>query len=81
MFASLPDVNGPDALISSLAASVILGFREFVQPILYRKTKVIVPIEFLVLVIATSTSYIFDFKSRFGVRIVGSIPERYVIEL
>lgn len=74
MFVNLHEVNAFDALISALSASTILGFREYIQPKLYRRIKLVVPIEFVVLVVATLLSYLFDLHGRFGVRIMKKVP-------
>ncbi|GAU92898.1 hypothetical protein RvY_04917 [Ramazzottius varieornatus] len=74
MFVNLHQVNAFDALISALSASTILGFREYIQPKLYRRIKLVVPIEFVVLVVATILSYLLDFHGQFGVRIMKKVP-------
>ncbi|XP_055337504.1 prestin-like [Paramacrobiotus metropolitanus] len=75
MFINIKNINAYDTMISVLAASCILGFREFLQPILFRKTNIVYPIEFFVLVLGALVSYWFNLNERFGVRILGAIPE------
>ncbi|OQV16718.1 Prestin [Hypsibius exemplaris] len=75
MMASLHTVNGADTVISAVAASVILVFREFGQPYLYRKIKLVVPIEFLVMIAGTWICFAFDLQTQYGVRVMGTIPD------
>ena len=67
-------MNAFDTLISAVSASTILGFREYIQPKVFRKIKLVVPIEFVVLVVMTLLSYLLDFHGRFGVRIMKTVP-------
>ncbi|XP_055349416.1 solute carrier family 26 member 6-like isoform X2 [Paramacrobiotus metropolitanus] len=61
-----------EVVISISFASVVLVFREYLQPIIYRKTKLVVPIEFLMFVVVIGLSYHFRFQQRLDVRVVGS---------
>lgn len=64
--------GGLDTLLAMLTASITIGFREFIQPLLFRKVKLIVPVEFILMVAAIGLSYAFDLSGRYGVRIAGN---------
>ncbi|GAU90210.1 hypothetical protein RvY_02660 [Ramazzottius varieornatus] len=74
LFQQAKKAGGLDTLLAMLTASITIGFREFIQPSLFRKVKLIVPVEFILMVAAIGLSYAFDLSGRYGVRIAGNSP-------
>ncbi|XP_055342389.1 prestin-like isoform X2 [Paramacrobiotus metropolitanus] len=69
---NLDNINGYAVLLSLSMASIVLCFREFLQPRLYTAYRVVVPIEFILFVIYCGLSYCFDFEKRYNISVVGN---------
>ncbi|XP_055338400.1 sulfate anion transporter 1-like isoform X2 [Paramacrobiotus metropolitanus] len=74
LFSNITSINWKDTLFAMLSASVIIGFREFLQPALFRKVKLVIPTEFIVMVVATILAYCFDLNGDYGITILGDMP-------
>ena len=68
----LRDVNGWEALLSFSMASIVLSFRELLQPRIYQRLKVVIPIEFFLFIVFSGLSYGFKMEQRLGIRVVGN---------
>ncbi|GAU96740.1 hypothetical protein RvY_08139 [Ramazzottius varieornatus] len=63
-----------DTLLAILTASITIGFREFLQPKLFQKVQLIVPIEFILMSMSMTISYALDLSGKYDVRILGKSP-------
>ncbi|GAU88317.1 hypothetical protein RvY_01037-2 [Ramazzottius varieornatus] len=68
---NLGSINGWETLLSFAMASTVLVFREFWQPRIFTRYRLVAPIEFILFVIFSIISYLADFRGK-GIRVVGS---------
>ena len=66
-----------DVLLTVITTSVVIGVRDFVQPALFKRIKVVIPIEFMMVVLAIGLSYGLDLHGRYDVRILGYMAVGY----
>ncbi|KAI1706993.1 sulfate permease family domain-containing protein [Ditylenchus destructor] len=72
----IPDSNLVTLISSVIAGTFLVTGKDFLSPLLNKqlKSRVVVPYELLVLIVATLVSYIFDWHEIYGVPVVGEIP-------
>ena len=71
---NLPTTNIPTMIVVILAAVVLIFFKEFINEKFKKKLPVPIPIEMLVLVVATLCSHFLRFNGTWNIQTVGSIP-------
>lgn len=75
LFSNIADnIRWLDVLLSVITVSVIIGFRDFIQPALYLRRRIVIPIEFIIMVLAIIISYGCDLHGQHDVRILGDMP-------
>nr|XP_045612541.1 sulfate transporter-like isoform X2 [Procambarus clarkii] len=74
IFSNLTSSNPSTMLISSITISLLVLNNEVLKPWVSKRSKIPIPIELIVVVIGTLTSYLMDFHRIYNVRIVGKIP-------
>ncbi|KAK3606362.1 hypothetical protein CHS0354_041998 [Potamilus streckersoni] len=74
IFQSIVQTNIPTLVISIICMALLYIVKEQVNQRFKKKLKVPIPIELLVVIIGTVTSYVWNFSKRYHVQIVGDIP-------
>ncbi|KAL3878616.1 hypothetical protein ACJMK2_030950 [Sinanodonta woodiana] len=74
IFQRIAQTNIPTLVISIICMALLYIVKEQVNQRFKKKLKIPVPIELLVVIIGTVTSYVWNFNKRFRVQIVGNIP-------
>ncbi|OQV16962.1 putative Prestin [Hypsibius exemplaris] len=70
-FTHIQSVSGFETLLSISYAVLLLGFREYLQPVIFHRFKTVVPLEFILYAAGIGLSYAFDFPGVLGFRTVG----------
>ncbi|UXI22351.1 hypothetical protein NH340_JMT08294 [Sarcoptes scabiei] len=76
----LPQSNPPTILLSAISVMILVGSKFFFEPFVSRKFKLknfILPIDLIVIALATLLSKIFDFNQRFQIRLIPEIPKAF----
>ena len=76
-FQNVTKLRWLDTILAILTASATIGFREFLQPKLFQKVKLIVPVEFILMAISIGVSYALDLSGQYHVRTLGGSPMPY----
>ncbi|XP_056266787.1 chloride anion exchanger-like [Pseudoliparis swirei] len=76
IFRDIASTNVCDVVISLVIMGVVFAVKEL-NDRFRSKLPVPVPIEVIMTVVACGVSYAFDFKTRYGIEVVGHIPQGY----
>ncbi|KAL3878611.1 hypothetical protein ACJMK2_030945 [Sinanodonta woodiana] len=66
--------NIATVIISIISMAILYIVKEHINQRFKHKLKVPIPIEIVVVIIGTTVSYVWDYKTRFNVKIVGDLP-------
>ncbi|KAK2163614.1 hypothetical protein LSH36_76g00078 [Paralvinella palmiformis] len=75
MCLNLKHVNVATLITSVIATAILIVIKKFINERYANKLRVPVPIDIIVVITATLTSYYCDFEARFGVKVVKEIPQ------
>lgn len=74
IFTHIAESNPATCVVSAIAIFVIATNNEIFRPRLAKITKIVFPIELLVVIVGTTCSYLIDFETTYDIKIVGDIP-------
>ncbi|CAC5369650.1 unnamed protein product [Mytilus coruscus] len=74
IFEKVPEIHVASLLTSLLTAAILLAFKDIINVKFRHKLKTPVPIDFIVVIIATIISNFANLSDSFGLKIVGDIP-------
>ena len=70
----IPDTNGPTAVISAASLAILYFIKEYVNVKFEHKLPAPIPIDIIIMVVATICSHIWNWEERYDVAITGTIP-------
>ncbi len=78
MAIKLPEANWRTVVLSLVSMIYLVIFKEYLNPIIKKKTKVQFPSELLLVVVATTVSYFVGFNN-YSIAVVGKVPNGFPI--
>ena len=74
LFQALDSLNYVALSMSIVCISVLLGYDWLIKPRMLKRCKLPVPMQFIVVIIATVVSYLLDLKTLAGIKVIGHVP-------
>ena len=71
---ALNSLNFVALLMSIISMTVLLGFDILIKPRMLKRCKLPVPMQFIVVIVATVISYFLDLKTLAGIKVIGHVP-------